>query len=174
MGERKEARERRSLIEQRSTPPPPDPRVMEAYRLAVEMADRVSARRAVANAFFLTVNTTLVAVVGLRNETPGSALLPISVCIAGIAVAACWWFLLRNYRKLNEAKFVVINRIETEHLPVKLFSEEWEALSGGDGPKKRLARVRAGLRQLGNVERVVPIVFGLLYVMLLIGRLWPC
>lgn len=147
---------------------------MEAYRLAVEMADRVSARRATANAFFLTVNTTLVAVVGLRSDTGGSALLPVSVCLAGVAVAACWWFLLRNYRKLNEAKFVVINKIEAEHLPVKPFSDEWEILSGADAPKKRLARIRAGLRQLGNVERVVPIVFTLLYVMLLVGRLWPC
>lgn len=166
--------ERISLIRHRSTPPTPDLRVMEAYKLAVEMADRVSARRATANAFFLTVNTTLVAVVGMYKETPGSTLLPVAVCAAGLAVATCWWFLLRNYRKLNEAKFVVINRIEAEYLPVKPFSDEWEVLSGKDAPKKRLARIRAGLRQLGNVERVIPIVFGLLYVMLLAGRLLPC
>lgn len=162
------------MIKRRSSPPPPDPRVMEAYRLAVEMADRVSARRATANAFFLTVNTTLVAVVGLRSEISGSSLLPVSVCVAGVAVAACWWFLLRNYRRLNEAKFVVINRIEAEHLPVQPFSDEWKVLSEGDAPKRRLARIRAGLRQLGNVERVVPVVFALLYAMLLAGRLWPC
>ncbi len=34
---------------------------LELYKLAVEMADRVSARRATANAFFLTVNTALLA-----------------------------------------------------------------------------------------------------------------
>lgn len=145
---------------------------MEIYKLTVEMADRMSARRAVANAFFLTVNTTLVAVVGLRSETEGSALLPISVCVAGIAVAACWWYLLRNYRKLNEAKFAGINKIEVDHLPVQPFLDEWTLLSEGDGPPKgRLKKVKVGLRQLGNVERVVPIVFGLLYVMLLVGRL---
>lgn len=147
---------------------------MEIYKLTVEMADRVSARRAAANAFFLTVNTTLVAVVGLRSETSGSALLPVSVCVAGIAVAMCWWFLLRNYRHLNEAKFAVINRIEAEHLPVKPFLDEWAVLSDGESAPGRLAKIKLGLRQLGNVERVVPIVFGLLYVMLLIGRLVPC
>jgi len=146
---------------------------MEIYKLTVEMADRVSARRAVANAFFLTVNTTLVAVVGLRNETTGSALLPVSVCVAGIAVAACWWFLLRNYRHLSEAKFAVINKIESENLPVKPFLDEWAVLGAGDTKPGRLTKIRAGLRQLGNVERVVPIVFGLLYVMLLVGRLLP-
>lgn len=161
------------LLRRRSGTPSPDPRVMEVYKLTVEMADRMSARRAVANAFFLTVNTTLVAVLGLRDETQGSSLLPISVCVAGIAVASCWWFLLRNYRKLNEAKFAVINQIEADHLPVKPFLDEWAVLSEGDARGGRLKKVRAGLRQLGNVERVVPIVFGLLYLMLLVGRLLP-
>lgn len=151
--------------------PAPDARVMEAYKLAVEMADRVSARRAVANAFFLTVNTTLVAVVGLRGIAVSSTLLTVSVCLAGIAVACCWWFLLQNYRRLNEAKFVVINRIEAEHLPVKVFSDEWAVLGGPDVPKGRLARIKAGFKQLGTVEKVVPVVFALLYVMLLVGRL---
>ncbi|QDE33515.1 hypothetical protein FIV50_01065 [Microbacterium foliorum] len=146
---------------------------MEIYKLAVEMADRMSARRALANASFLAVNTMLVAVVGLRSETDVPALLPISVCVAGIAVAACWWFLLRNYRKLSEAKFAVINQIEADHLPVKPFLEEWAVLSEGDAPEVRLVKVKAGLRQLGNVERIVPIVFGLLYVTLLAGRLLP-
>jgi hypothetical protein len=99
----------------------PDPWVMESYRLAVEMADRMSARRAVANAFFLTVNTTLVAVVGLRDSTSTSTLLPVSVCVAGIVVAACWWLLLQNYRHLNEAKYTVINKSRTSACPSRSF-----------------------------------------------------
>lgn len=144
---------------------------MEAYKLAVEMADRVSARRAVANAFFLTVNTTLVAVVGLRGEVASSALLTVSVCFAGIAVAGCWWFLLQNYRRLNDAKFAVINKIEEEHLPVRLFSDEWAALGGPGAPMGRLASIRSAFKQLGTVEKVVPVIFALLYGVLLVGRL---
>ena len=151
--------------------PSPDPRVMEAYKLAVEMADRMSARRAVANAFFLTVNTTLVAVVGLRAGGCGLRLPYFAVCIAGVIVSACWWFLLQNYRRLSEAKFVVINRIEDEHLPVKVFKDEWAEFGGNDLPTNRRAKVAAGLKQLGGVERLVPIVFSLLYVVLFIGRL---
>jgi hypothetical protein len=151
----------------------PDPRVMDLYKLAVEMADRVSARRAAANGFFLTVNTTLVAVVGLRSSACGSVLPSIAVCLAGIVVAACWWFLLQNYRRLNEAKFVVINRIEDEYLPVKVFKDEWAVLSGENAPVSRTERIKAGLKQLGAVERVVPVVFGALYIALLIGRLVP-
>lgn len=149
----------------------PDPRVMEAYKLAVEMADRISARRAVANAFFLTVNTTLVAVVGLRPAGCDSVLPSIAVCIAGVVVAACWWFLLQNYRRLNEAKFVVINGIENKYLPVKVFKDEWALLAGEDPPVGRAVKVKAGLKQLGGVERIVPCVFALLYIALIIGRL---
>jgi hypothetical protein len=36
----------------------------ELYKLAVEMADRISARRGIANSFFLTVNTGVVAILG--------------------------------------------------------------------------------------------------------------
>ncbi|GAB4094644.1 hypothetical protein GCM10028787_01190 [Brachybacterium horti] len=144
---------------------------MESYKLAVEMADRLSARRAVANAFFLTVNTTLVAVVGLRPAGSGSVIPSVAVCLAGIVVAACWWFLLQNYRRLSEAKFVIINRIEDEHLPVKVFKDEWTYLEGDEPPVGRAAKVRAGFKQLGSIERLVPIVFALLYVALLVGRL---
>lgn len=149
----------------------PDPRVMVAYKLAVEMADRVSARRAVANAFFLTVNTTLVAVLGLRDEADDSVLLPVSVCVAGVVIAACWWFLLQNYRRLNEAKFMVIKRIEDEHLPVKVFSDEWATRDSTDAAAGRMSKVKAGFKELGTVERLVPVVFALLYIMLLVGRL---
>jgi hypothetical protein maviaA2_03527 len=153
---------------------PPDPRVMDIYKLSVEMADRISARRAVANAFFLTVNTTLAAVIGLHKPEDGSALLPVAVCVAGIAVSVCWWYLLRNYRKLNEAKFVVINKIEADYLPLTPFLDEWAILSNEGNSKGKMARVRARLRQLGNVERVVPVIFGLLYLMLLVGRMPLC
>ncbi len=42
--------------------------VLDLYKMAVEMADRVSARRAGANSFFLTLNTVLAAVVGIVSS----------------------------------------------------------------------------------------------------------
>ncbi|MCX8564772.1 hypothetical protein OS122_28200 [Mycolicibacterium mucogenicum] len=150
----------------------PDPRVLDIYKLAVEMADRVSARRAVANAFFLTVNTTLIAVVGLSTTKPDSGLRFVAVCVAGVAVSMCWLLLLRVYRRLNAAKFAVINEIEADHLPIKPYTDEWSVLKpeGADGTRLR-DRLGKMSRELGNVERIVPVVFGVLYVVLLIGRL---
>lgn len=43
--------------------------VLEQYKLAVEMADRVSARRGNANLFYLSVQTTLLTAAGLAYTT---------------------------------------------------------------------------------------------------------
>ncbi len=145
--------------------------ILDIYKLAVEMADRVSARRAVANAFFLTVNTTLVAVVGLSATQPDSTLRFGAVCLAGVAVSVCWWLLLRVYRQLNTAKFIVINQIEAEHLPIQPYTDEWTTLMPGEDGTSRRRRLGQVFRELGGVERIVPVVFGLLYIVLLIGRL---
>lgn len=146
--------------------------ILEIYKLSVEMADRISARRVSANAFFITINTTLVAFIGIQTRAIPQSFVAIPVCFAGILVSICWWFLLRNYRRLNEAKFKVINRLEAEYLPVTPFSNEWEELGQNNPPKDRRSKVLVGLQQLGTVERAIPIIFGVLHVVLLMGGLF--
>lgn len=131
----------------------------ELYKLAVEMADRISARRGLANSFFLTVNTGVVAVLAARNVRWYLA-------VAGIVFSVTWWALLRSYRELNTAKFDVILAME-ERLPMRVYGEEWDRL--------RRAPVRFGVhraalqpwlrqyRELGRLERVVPWIFVLIY-----------
>jgi hypothetical protein len=114
-----------------TTPPQPDERaeILELYKLAVEMADRVSARRGTANAFFLSVQTAFIGLVGFGfpklAESPWWA--AAAVALAGVTLSGTWWLQLRSYRDLNTAKFQGINKIE-EHLPVKIFADEWDAL----------------------------------------------
>ena len=93
------------------------------------------------------------------------------MCLAGVAVSVCWWLLLRVYRRLNAAKFTVINQIEAEHLPIKPYTDEWAELMPGDKAATRRTRLGKAFRELGGVERIVPIVFGLLYGVLLTGRM---
>lgn len=111
--------------------------VLELYKTAVEMADRTSARRAGANSFFLTLNTALAAVVGIvssARKPPPLGNLPtfdafglVLTAIAGIVLSLTWRALLRYYRRLNGAKFDVINEIE-RRLPVKPYTDEWAIL----------------------------------------------
>ncbi|MFK4037014.1 hypothetical protein ACI2LC_14575 [Nonomuraea wenchangensis] len=136
--------------------------------MAVEMADRLSARRGTANAFFLTVQTTFVAVLGVA--TPGLAkspwLIGLTVSLAGVALSATWWMQLRSYRDLNQAKFKVINRIE-EELPLKIFSDEWEYLK-----KDPIRNWRSRYAELGTSERAIPWVFATLHILMFVGRFW--
>ena len=98
--------------------------LLEQYKLYVEMADRISARRQTANDFFLTVNTALVALLGyLRTvqENSGVGQLYWLVAAAGIVLAYLWYRTVRSYQNLNSAKFEVIH--EMEHaLPLRPYS----------------------------------------------------
>jgi hypothetical protein len=145
-----------------------DSQILELYKLAVEMADRVSSRRSTANTFFVTVQTAFIAVVGVEvphlQNSPWWA--TVVVAAAGLSLSACWWLQLRSYRDLNRAKFAVINAIEDEHLPLKVFSDEWKALR-----RDPIPAWRQRYAELGTIERFVPVVFASLYFVLLIGRL---
>jgi hypothetical protein len=141
--------------------------VLEFYKLAVEMADRVSARRGTANAFFLSVQTTFIALVsfGIPKLSESPWWVSLAVVLAGIALSATWWMQLRSYRDLNTAKFKVINKLE-ERLPVKIFADEWEELKSDPVPawRKRYA-------ELGAFERTVPLVFIAAHLILFVGTL---
>jgi len=163
--------------------------ILALYNTAVEMADRTSARRAGANSFFLTLNTVLAAVVGIvssARKPPPHGNLPtfdafglVLTAVAGIVLALAWRALLKYYRRLNSAKFDVINELE-KRLPVHPYTDEWKTLHpdetiGGDAPPlpiwrivKRLQRWRRDtkFREATVVEQVVPLVFVVIYVVL--------
>lgn len=146
------------------------------------MADRTSARRAGTNSFFLTVNTALAAVVGIvssarRPAAQGSvpsfdALGLFITAVAGIVLAFAWWMLLRYYRRLNGAKFQVINKME-ERLPAKPYTDEWAILrpapvTANESAQKwtRWWRRKVTHREATVVEQVIPFVFMGIYLIL--------
>src|SRR3712207_3304242 len=131
---------------------------LELYKLAVEMADRVSARRATANAFFLTVNTALLAFVSSGLDD-----MLWVVALAGIALSGTWWVLLKSYRDLNSAKFDVITEME-KNLEAQIFDDEWTRLK-----EKRQEGWRGRYAEFGAVERFVPLIFAMLYAAVFAG-----
>jgi hypothetical protein len=156
--------------------------------MAVEMADRVSSRRAGANTFFLTLNTTLAAVVGIvssaRKPSPHGAVPSfdayglVLTAVAGIVLALVWRALLRYYRRLNAAKFDVINALEKQ-LPTQPYTEEWAILHPNEQGEEdatiewwqmverwRRWRRKTKHREATVVEQVVPLVFVAIYVAL--------
>lgn len=140
--------------------------VFPCYALAVQMADRVSARRGGANMFFLSIQTTLLTAVGLADTTLRHVAWYVAVCVAvaGCAVSVVWWVQLRSYRLLNHAKFEVVHALE-EELPARPFTDEWKWLNA----QPRSWRHR--YIELGTTEQLVPAVFVVLHIVLLVGRL---
>lgn len=132
--------------------------LLEQYNLYVEMADNVSQRRHQSNAFFLTVNLTLVTAlsrfVAGDGSTVTSSLGVLIAAVAGIAFAYFWRRLVRSYRQLNSGKFEVIHLLESR-LPTKPYDAEWSALGRGEDPDRYIPLTR--------VEENVPLVFVLLY-----------
>ena len=157
--------------------------LLELYKTAVEMADRVSARRGSANTFFVTLNTALAAVVGIvsaakKPSRGGSspsfdAFGLVVASVAGIVLAIVWWALLRYYRRLSRAKWDVINELE-RHFPVAPFTDEWARLHPEGHAAAQVVRgslwarirVRSTHREATVVEQVVPFVFVALYLAL--------
>jgi hypothetical protein len=158
--------------------------ILELYKIAVEMADRNSARRAGANTFFLTLNTVLAAAVGIvssaRRPAPQAPAVSfdayglVITSIAGIVLAVVWWSLLRYYRRLSAAKFDVINKIELR-LPAQPYADEWAVLhpdqplgddEGAGSSSWARWRSRTRHREATVVEQVVPFVFMAVYIAL--------
>ncbi len=136
--------------------------LIEQYKLYVEMADRISQRRGMTNTFFLTFNTAIVAALaGFFEHVPSNV--SIAIYIAAAVMAVTWAILLRSYRNLNTAKFLVIGELE-KRLPAQTYySAEWKALGEGKDYKKYIP--------LSLIETVVPIIFLTIYVYLFIQSL---
>jgi len=131
--------------------------VLEQYKLYVEMADRISARRSTANTFFLTLNTLVVGALSVCAEQ-FSRLSVIVLCIAAIVLCYVWKRLIDSYRQLNTAKYTVIGEFEKRLPASPYWSAEWNALGEGKDPKK--------YKPLTAVEKWVPIIFMCLYPLL--------
>jgi hypothetical protein len=131
--------------------------LLEQYKKYLEMADKISDRRAAANTFFLTVNTGLISAFGLAKVVTQNNFdfLFIAGSVAAILLCYSWYRLIRSYQDLNTAKFKVVHEIEN-NLPLRPFDAEWEAV--GRGKNKNL------YFPFTHIERRVPWIFMLLYL----------
>jgi hypothetical protein len=135
--------------------------VLEQYKIYVEMADKISERRNLANVFFLTLHTALIGAIGFFFDkieliTPK---LMITFPIAGI-ITLCfvWWSLIKSYRQLNTAKYEVIGEMEKRLPSSPYYTAEWKALGEGKDKSK--------YTPLTNVENWVPVIFGIMYFLI--------
>lgn len=133
--------------------------LFEQYKLYVEMADRVSARRMLANSFFVGVHTTLIVAfaVLIKEDMVKPVWLIVAPFVALMLFCFVWERVVHSYRQLNSGKYKVVHLLE-QMLPVAPYDAEWIAL--GEGKDKKL------YRPLTRVEKWVPRCFAFLYILL--------
>lgn len=137
---------------------------LRQYQISVEMADRVSNRRMLANSFFVGMNTAVVGAlaVALKEGLIASRTLVVAPATAAVLMCIAWWMMVLSYRQLNAGKFRVILAMERE-LPFAPFAAEWAALDSGRSRRRYL--------QTTTVELLVPWLFAGIHVALTVAIL---
>lgn len=138
--------------------------LVDQYKLYVEMADRISSRRASANSYFLSVNSAILAFVGYLGAKDVEEYMWM-LALGGIALSVLWEALITSYRNLNTAKFAVIHKIE-KRLPISPYEAEWDAMERGKNPKL--------YRPISHIEQGVPYVFMALHAVVFIRTFHWC
>lgn len=139
--------------------------LIEIYTLYVKMADNVSERRQSANAFFLGINSVIVAGIGSASTLLDATVPTVFYCLIsllGIILAFQWHRLVLSYKQLNTGKFKIIHLIE-ELLPIKPYDAEWVALGSGEDPRI--------YKPFTDIETRVPWIFFVLHILLLLSNL---
>lgn len=139
--------------------------LLQQYLLYVQMADKISDRRSLANTFFLTANTLILSSLAvvtavLPAQFVAGGLLAFVASVTPVLLCYSWFRTVKSYQQLNGGKFVVIHEIEKK-LPLALYKEEWRVLGEGKDPKK--------YKPLTDVEKWVPLIFSILYVIIAVS-----
>ena len=136
--------------------------LLEQYKLYVQSAEYVSARRVASSRYLLTVNAALVALYGFQSQLLEPPWLNVLVPFLGILVSLLWHRIIASHRDLNAIKFEIIHKLE-RHLPVALYAHEWQLADGGRGKR---------YRSVTDIERWVPLIFLALHLVLLVVLAW--
>ena len=130
--------------------------LLEQYKLYVQSAENVSARRVISNRYLLAFNAALVALYGIQSANFGQGYWTLIIPAVGISVSVLWYLIIKSHADLNRIKFDVIHEIE-QYLPAAMYKYEWNLLEEGQGKTYRAVTA---------IERRIPILFAVLYVIL--------
>ena len=128
--------------------------LLEQYKLYVQSAENVSARRVASSRYLLTLNVALAALYGLQSAGFGQSYWMLAISVIGILVSVLWYLIIKSHSDLNRVKFDVIHEFE-EHLPAEMYKYEWELAEKGQGKT---------YRAVTRIERCIPILFAALHV----------
>ena len=130
--------------------------LMEQYKVYVEMADRVNARRTLAHTFFMTFHVIILSALGLtlsHEHIVHRAGFLLFLLLGLLVMCYAWWCFVQYFRRTMRAKTMVIAELE-KRLPS---SPSWQAEFKAMGKENPYG-------QLKRMEVFLPIIFALLYI----------
>ena len=128
------------------------------YKLYVQSAENVSARRVASSRYLLTLNTALVALYGFQSSNLDPGWWTMLVPILGFSVSVLWHRIIKSHKDLNAVKFRIIHELE-QRLPATLYTYEWRLAEKGRGKP---------YRSVTDIELWIPLAFLALHLVLLL------
>lgn len=135
--------------------------LLDQYKLFQKSSEDLVSRRQSVNSFYISVNSALVALIGIVMgvfDFPTKLYVMVFMCITGIILDISWNNILDAYGTLNAAKMKVIKLIE-EQLPVALYDAEWKIMSDKLNNKKYVS--------FTDSEKRIPRIFAFAYLVIL-------
>lgn len=130
--------------------------LLEQYKLYVQSAENVSARRVQSSRYLLTLNAALVALYGFQSVGFGQSHWALVIPVIGIPVSLLWYLIIKSHADLNRVKFKVIHEFE-QRLPAAMYQYEWRLAESGRG---------RSYRAVTAIEKWIPALFAVLHVVL--------
>ena len=134
--------------------------LLAQYKIFVETSETLGARRQGVNTFFLSVNSLVLAAVGLLLREGQSGNLEsgalIGLGVGGVTLCFVWRRLIASFRQLSRGKFDVIHALE-RRLPAQIFKAEWIALGACAVGRFRLSTVENQIQYFAHSAEIVVI-----------------
>ena len=127
--------------------------LLEQYKLYVQSAENVSARRLTSNRYLLTLSAAILALYGLLDANFDLEWTALVIPVVGIAVSLVWCAIIKSYANMNRVKFKIIHELE-EHLPASIYKREWHLAEEGRGET---------YQEVTKIESSVPYLFASLH-----------
>ena len=124
--------------------------ILAQWQTCIEMADSISGRRDTMNNLFITLNSALITAISSFWDVRS-----ISVSFIGIIVSIFWFLFINNFKRLNEAKFKIVNDMELKLLE-QPFTKEFQILKVN------------GYKEGTKLEKMLPTSFGIFYIAIIV------
>jgi hypothetical protein len=143
------------------------------------MAQGISDRRQTANSFYIALISAFGILSSVLEKGPtsevqstwGYVLSILPACLSVICLCVVWWLTIQSYRRINKAKWRVIEELENKlpNAPGPFTEERHKLNEERAKPKEERAKLEEGAFSITRNEAVIPFLVCLVFL-LLAGR----